>query len=297
MIGHNLKKYREDKALSQSDVAGKLFVTRQCVSKWEKGVTQPDVEMLKKLSILYGVSIDALVADNYEQPEPIPEKKDKNLTGLIINAAVAVFCLTAFIIIWRFLPATIPAHWSSGGVIDRYGSRNETFLHLITVAMFALTDLGLFFVLKRAAVFSGMKGYKASVYVCHGTIVALQFINLLIILLIYDKYLTDVICLSVCFSANFIMCFSLFMHPKVNGRNLILGVRTEDTLNSEKVWSKTNALASYVFMAVSLLIVIFGMVFASKLWVISLVAYVPATAAFIIYAKMLIRKERRADKE
>ncbi|MDE6293272.1 MAG: helix-turn-helix domain-containing protein [Clostridiales bacterium] len=39
MFGDNLKKYRIQNGYSQSELADKLFVSRQCVSKWEKGIT------------------------------------------------------------------------------------------------------------------------------------------------------------------------------------------------------------------------------------------------------------------
>ena len=52
MFGDNLRRYRIEKGFSQNDVAEKLFVTRQCVSKWEKGATQPDLQTLKQISDL-----------------------------------------------------------------------------------------------------------------------------------------------------------------------------------------------------------------------------------------------------
>ena len=46
MFCDNLKKYRRQAGFSQSELADKLYVSRQCVSKWEKGITQPDLETL-----------------------------------------------------------------------------------------------------------------------------------------------------------------------------------------------------------------------------------------------------------
>lgn len=40
MLGDNLKKLRQSRGLSQEEMAGKLNVVRQTVSKWEKGVSQ-----------------------------------------------------------------------------------------------------------------------------------------------------------------------------------------------------------------------------------------------------------------
>jgi len=52
---------RKKAGLSQSDVAEKLFVTRQAVSRWERGETVPEIETLQALSKLFGVSINDLL--------------------------------------------------------------------------------------------------------------------------------------------------------------------------------------------------------------------------------------------
>ena len=52
---------RTGKGLSQDEVAEKVFVTRQAVSRWENGETVPNTETLKLLSNLFGVSINTLL--------------------------------------------------------------------------------------------------------------------------------------------------------------------------------------------------------------------------------------------
>ena len=52
---------RQQAGLSQSEVAERLFVTRQAVSRWERGETLPEVETLQALSKLFGVSINTLL--------------------------------------------------------------------------------------------------------------------------------------------------------------------------------------------------------------------------------------------
>ena len=54
-------KLRTEKGLSQDELAGKVFVTRQAVSRWENGETTPNVETLKLLSRLFDVSINTLL--------------------------------------------------------------------------------------------------------------------------------------------------------------------------------------------------------------------------------------------
>ena len=54
-------KLRTQKGLSQEELAEKVFVTRQAVSRWENGETTPNTETLKLLSKLFGVSINTLL--------------------------------------------------------------------------------------------------------------------------------------------------------------------------------------------------------------------------------------------
>ncbi len=56
-----LQKLRTEKGLSQEELAEKVFVTRQAVSRWETGETVPGTETLKLLSRLFDVSINTLL--------------------------------------------------------------------------------------------------------------------------------------------------------------------------------------------------------------------------------------------
>lgn len=56
-----LQAYRVKKGLTQEQLAEKVFVTRQAVSRWENGETSPNHETLKALSKLYDVSINTLL--------------------------------------------------------------------------------------------------------------------------------------------------------------------------------------------------------------------------------------------
>ena len=62
-----LLKLRTEKGWSQEDLAEKLYVTRQAVSRWETGETVPNTETLKRLSALFDVSINTLLGS----PRPL----------------------------------------------------------------------------------------------------------------------------------------------------------------------------------------------------------------------------------
>ena len=51
----NLQRLRKQAGLSQEEVAQKLFLSRQSISKWENGGAEPGIENLKALAKLYGV--------------------------------------------------------------------------------------------------------------------------------------------------------------------------------------------------------------------------------------------------
>lgn len=60
-LGNNLFNARKKKGLSQEEVAGKLGVSRQTISKWETDETLPDIRQSKRLAVLYGLSLDELI--------------------------------------------------------------------------------------------------------------------------------------------------------------------------------------------------------------------------------------------
>ena len=60
-------KLRTKSGLSQDELAEKVFVTRQAVSRWENGETVPNTETLKLLSRLFKVSINTLLGRIREQ--------------------------------------------------------------------------------------------------------------------------------------------------------------------------------------------------------------------------------------
>ena len=66
-FNNKLYELRKQKGLSQEELANRLNVSRQTVSKWEVGESTPDMEKLVAISDLYGVSLDDLVLD--KQPE------------------------------------------------------------------------------------------------------------------------------------------------------------------------------------------------------------------------------------
>lgn len=86
-LHYNLKKSREKKKFSQNEIAEKLNLTRQTISRWENGRSFPDIDNLIKLSNLYDVSLDELLKNEKKLHKENPEYEinDKNQTYLILS--------------------------------------------------------------------------------------------------------------------------------------------------------------------------------------------------------------------
>ena len=61
-LGKRISMYRKAKNMTQEDLAQKLGVTSQAVSKWETDSACPDISLLPRLASLLGVSVDALLS-------------------------------------------------------------------------------------------------------------------------------------------------------------------------------------------------------------------------------------------
>ncbi len=66
MLSENIKNLRKEKGMSQEELAEKLNVVRQTVSKWEQNLSVPDSEMLIKIAEVFDVSVGSLLGETVE---------------------------------------------------------------------------------------------------------------------------------------------------------------------------------------------------------------------------------------
>lgn len=85
-IGKTIADYRKAANMTQSEVADKLGVTYQAVSKWERDESLPDITMLPKIADLFNISIDNLLRGSFEMKE---EKEVETAKQIIEEAAVS----------------------------------------------------------------------------------------------------------------------------------------------------------------------------------------------------------------
>ena len=92
MVGKNIKFFREKKDITQSELADKLCVTRQAVSNWENGKTEPDIEILNKIASVLEISIEELIYGFKRETKIINTKNvTENITkGVSFGAVLAM---------------------------------------------------------------------------------------------------------------------------------------------------------------------------------------------------------------
>ena len=71
MFNENLKTLRKTKGLSQEEIAIRLNVVRQTISKWEKGLSVPDAEMLIRIAEYFEVSVSELLGKRLDNETDI----------------------------------------------------------------------------------------------------------------------------------------------------------------------------------------------------------------------------------
>ena len=108
MLSDNIKTIRKNKGYSREELASKLHVTRQTISKWENGQSEPGANILKELADLFEISVSELIdgdAERVLENEVLVEQLSRVNEHLVITrkrskrATIIVCCLCAMIIL------------------------------------------------------------------------------------------------------------------------------------------------------------------------------------------------------
>ena len=74
-IGAKIKFLRKEKKVTQEELAEYLHISSQAVSKWETGASSPDIDLLPKLAIFFGTSLDMLLDFDQSQVDAAVEAR------------------------------------------------------------------------------------------------------------------------------------------------------------------------------------------------------------------------------
>lgn len=100
-IGERILKLRKESHLSQEEVANKLNVSRQTISKWETGESNPDFDKIVPLCELFNVSTDELIKGTKEEKGIIDDNKEyKKKTAQVLTISIFMYFLAVIWIIF-----------------------------------------------------------------------------------------------------------------------------------------------------------------------------------------------------
>lgn len=112
VIAKNIQKLRQEKGMTQLELAEKINYSDKTVSKWERGESLPDIVVLKSVADLFEVTLDYLVEEEHDGKPVTREMLDKNyrrncyiITGTSIFI-VALMATLIFVILAMIFPGT-----------------------------------------------------------------------------------------------------------------------------------------------------------------------------------------------
>lgn len=136
MLSEKIRDLRKKSGLSQEELAEKLDVSRQAVSKWELGAAVPTADKLLELSDFFGVSLDYLMrfdSDNSENPEnPVSDEPDSEKmransskefrkSAMIFLFAMALLAIVILVLLYTFVEDDGMMHSSFRITLDGVG--------------------------------------------------------------------------------------------------------------------------------------------------------------------------------
>jgi len=151
IIASNIIYLRKKEKLTQAELAEKLNYSDKAISKWERGESIPDIETLKSIAQMFGVTVDYLLTENaqdcLDQFKPVNQNKPNQL--IITLLAVCMVWLAATIIfvyakiflsalIWQAFIWAIPASFLVLAIFNRMWGRRILNLYIDSAFVWTL---------------------------------------------------------------------------------------------------------------------------------------------------------------
>ena len=121
IVAQNIYYLRTQNSMTQFELGEKLNYSDKAISKWERGDSIPDAYVLKKMSELFGVTVDYILSEHTEHERKLEPKKTKMSLAMLANVimiSIATVALLVFVIIaiadkgnyqWQIFIYAIPA--------------------------------------------------------------------------------------------------------------------------------------------------------------------------------------------
>lgn len=87
-FGTRLANLRREHNLTQNDIADRLNISAQAVSKWENDLTSPDIDTLLKLADIFDITVDELLGKKKKETLYVPTEERKDINKLMLRIRV-----------------------------------------------------------------------------------------------------------------------------------------------------------------------------------------------------------------
>ena len=287
-FNEKLKEKRVELGLTQDDLASKLNISRQSVSKWEQGINEPDIDTLKQLSAILNISLDELLCNKESSNEENKISKSSKKEKIIkifkyVSLGVAIFGTTLLLSLIYFMPETVGIHFDIHLNPDKFGSK-YTYLYFIV--------LNWIFIIPNFAVRN--EKYKDLIrqkFTYHLTMMIAQI--LITAMLIFLSSLAvkinieDVSKFPILVVCSILISVGPFTHPKFNKRNSVFGFRTFLSITNDEVWNKMNAFCSIALTSAAVLAYILCYIVPDKYSIYPIFLVIGALIPAFIYHEIL----------
>lgn len=111
IVSKNLVKLRQNAKLTQLELAQKIQYSDKSISKWERGESLPDLEVLVKLSQIYGVSLNSFIEKDEKKLIPKKLKASSHTIISLLSAGLVFLAASIVFVVMFMIPSTKTISW------------------------------------------------------------------------------------------------------------------------------------------------------------------------------------------
>ena len=145
-IGEKIATLRKEQGMTQKELAEKLHVSNNAVSKWEKGKNFPDVSLMEPIAETLCISVsellgleDKTVEEAFQMGAEVVEEKKKKLNSWIMRGFVVIILWAAYVFVRILLFLIAPDFW--GGTVETVLVYVATIIAYAIIAMICFKKL------------------------------------------------------------------------------------------------------------------------------------------------------------
>ena len=293
-FNEKLRSLREAKGYTQDEIASKLSIARQSVSKWEQGINEPDFDTTKKLCQILDCSLDDLIDDD-KDISTSKEQKDKRIANRLFKISLWVLLYGIFIVFALIAVGDniVVTHLNMDGTVT-LGSKWFLLFALIPIVIYFGVLLWARWLIKKNQYYR--KHLVGSHAVFLGIAIFLvAFVTVILALSIKDHHREKIALFNLvpALVLGLLTSVGPFTHPRFNKRNAFFGFRTNFTMSNEEGWNKVNSFASIALTIAGLLCYVLVLIFMNKEWAMFFITGISlAIISALIYHEVVKKQQQ-----